>query len=1657
MRKMKLLGGKARVFTAFITALSLVTSMVGDGFFAFPSVAATGETTHIDGMEWNSAIDLYDAGLVRDFTLDSDNVLNVNDPYSEDDRFTVHFNIPASVLAGSVVFGPELYLLPVTSEDPEEAFIKNYKLEHSAEQNDLYPINFGQKSVVTGNGSVDFTTDDAYFQYHEYFYVDDDLNDVYDIYSTVPPTGTYYIACMMYHTDMVSFDGDTAPASFIIGGDTVYIDNPADLGGPEDTLISGNEEQGELIDLDIKVYAGDTEVTCADTIVYGSNGVCYGFAPCKAHVGENITVTIRPTGWCEDLKYDYDFPQTRKGNELKITVPDDGQIVVNLPAHKKDITLSGYVYDENGDPLPGATVSAFSGGYTSTSFTGISDITGFYRIEGITASTGLNASASKKGCIPSIKSMDGSDITDGAELNADFDLKYKSEGFTVRITSDADPELIFEVTSLLENGTWSEVTDDAGKITNGDFVMTAYDTLVFYPDTEEDISDSYDLIIKSSYIKTESTKVSYGGVVELELKNLSGVKMYVPEGETAGKYLHLCGFGASGDICFSNSGKDRYVLKLFEIPQEEETMDIIGFSSDSKVGVRALSIGEIPDIIKTEAFNTKAEISAGSITDLGDVELPFIAGRSRILDDSYVSATSSVQKEGDTIKVTGHIGSAGNDCTVKALRVYGWSPASTEYTALIMAGYKENSLVINGAVAGAKLASSGEEYWNMGRLITFDEPVTGAFDFSCSLEVFEPASMIVIVEAEGTDRDGKEFKNELIGECPVSGIPVSLKTSARTAGGSIKCSGIGAPGSTVYIYSGDALVGTATADDYGTWETRVSIPITKKSMTSVRLHASCNGSRTGECIVIYDPGHAAAEEIYLTSGIDALPNTYTWAADSVFAAEAVVGNPEAMGDSGTFYIMCSDGTVISLEAKAGEQIKSVGNVNRQIFRSDTYDFGAKNLVPTKIWFTFDRGSMPEKTEGREYLYSAVSENSKVKEEQPKSNHFEGFDKILDEEDAEAKFAITTVAEEVTLEEMEKLLKEDANRFTFYGDEGKDLYEVVTSIDEEKYSFGIKDISEEKYYIYDMYIYDGTNVPVEVERTLSQKADDGAVIVTDYISASRCNSVVDIAKDLDDTAGVISLLIDPSGHTDLSLNAGLSALLAMDPKTAKLAPILKKVGISELTTVWQNAGNAMETWSKSKEMAEDIKFLDFMDKYGNLLSENADTTRSLSSIRQARRDLDRAITEQKKYMAESFALSVIDYALGKLPNALVKGIMIPLGKIKDAILEATKAMGSDTTWAMAQENVTEAKLQFLKMSSLSNEELMGLFNDAERGVITDEYVMKILLESIEGKDEDDSDDGEEEEPGLEEPGEEEGPAESEDSENLNPIIDPSGYVYEAVASNRTKGAVVTLYSEGMEPFDGGRYGQSNPLITDGEGKYAWDVPEGNWFVKAYDPASGEGTSQNDPAATVTIGDINYLPVLPPQLDVNIPLTSAEAPKALICISNDRYYLVFDKYVQLDTVSDGVVFNDPFKDKAQILPVDSEVSPAHTPVCGGMELASVFEIRFTDDAELTDRNSVSAQISESVLGYNGISAEQTALFDAEYVPSKVFGVAEGDTSSAGDNTGDDKNDANGSNGGIGGPKGDGTKKIPVIPFAAGGAGLLAAGGAVAAVLIRRKKKK
>ena len=133
-----------------------------------------------------------------------------------------------------------------------------------------------------------------------------------------------------------------------------------------------------------------------------------------------------------------------------------------------------------------------------------------------------------------------------------------------------------------------------------------------------------------------------------------------------------------------------------------------------------------------------------------------------------------------------------------------------------------------------------------------------------------------------------------------------------------------------------------------------------------------------------------------------------------------------------------------------------------------------------------------------------------------------------------------------------------------------------------------------------------------------------------------------------------------------------------------------------------------------------------------------------------------------------------------------------------------------------------------------------------------------------------------------------------------IVDPSGYVYEGVTENRLKGVKVTIYykDESGKPvqWDAENYLQDNPLYTDSDGVYAWDVPEGQWQVRyekeGYEPAVSE-----------------WYDVPPIQTDVNIGMISEESLEIQgIHLYEDHAVIIFNQYVSKEGLDKITVLDE-----------------------------------------------------------------------------------------------------------------------------------------------------
>ncbi len=205
--------------------------------------------------------------------------------------------------------------------------------------------------------------------------------------------------------------------------------------------------------------------------------------------------------------------------------------------------------------------------------------------------------------------------------------------------------------------------------------------------------------------------------------------------------------------------------------------------------------------------------------------------------------------------------------------------------------------------------------------------------------------------------------------------------------------------------------------------------------------------------------------------------------------------------------------------------------------------------------------------------------------------------------------------------------------------------------------------------------------------------------------------------------------------------------------------------------------------------------------------------------------------------------------------------------------------------------------------------------------------------------------------------------------VEPIIDPSGYVYEGVPSNRLEGVTATCYykeivediygdlHENIVLWNAEDYGQENPLFTDENGMYRWDVPQGLWQVKF--EKEGYETTYSD-----------WFPVPPPQLDVNVAMKQNIQPTILTARAyEEAVEIQFDKYMlpELLTVDNIVVMVDSTIVNGTIQLIDEEL----TYNSNNLKYASL--VRFVPSKAFTTTE-VTLHVKNFVKSYAGIRMQE-----------------------------------------------------------------------------------
>ena len=172
-------------------------------------------------------------------------------------------------------------------------------------------------------------------------------------------------------------------------------------------------------------------------------------------------------------------------------------------------------------------------------------------------------------------------------------------------------------------------------------------------------------------------------------------------------------------------------------------------------------------------------------------------------------------------------------------------------------------------------------------------------------------------------------------------------------------------------------------------------------------------------------------------------------------------------------------------------------------------------------------------------------------------------------------------------------------------------------------------------------------------------------------------------------------------------------------------------------------------------------------------------------------------------------------------------------------------------------------------------------------------------------------------------------------------------------------------ENIVLWDAAEYAQENPLFTDENGMYRWDVPQGLWQVKF--EKEGYQTTYSE-----------WLPVPPPQLEVNIAMTQSRQPEVKAARAyEDGIEVEFDKYMLPETMTADNVFASVGGTKVEgtVKLMDEEQATED----GGASYVS--KVRFVPAIPFLSTDEVMLTVSRKVKSYAGIQMESdyTQAFD------------------------------------------------------------------------------
>lgn len=1322
------------------------------------------------------------------------------------------------------------------------------------------------------------------------------------------------------------------------------------------TPLTEGREVSTTVLLDGEAYTGNS---LKITYLTPDTKTVIGEGTAILREGEQVGIRVQTTSDDTVLFAQYDFLSTSSAPIL-LTIPKTGNLTISFESKPGYMKLMGRVMDTN---IPSAPISSAKVALTQTTPSGSSysqvtytDEDGYYAIYGINKGNRNYLTVSRAG----YEVFDNAVTFDETKVKQSQDFSLMKLATRVIMTFKPAPVVdekgIYEAASydILKHLTLTLIDAQNQPIKTDTIKRDNIDGTITYEVVPTDIKT---IRPEMPYTVT----VSSGNTVEAHfdvLLNLNGPTAIEGAIEPKGAIIYraisaaevpLIGYAAAFDTktgnkvvgistTFGKESNDR----LMYLPSGSYTLILI--DDRHGIGARAATIDELTAFFGKDEYLMIKDVSVTDKTGTylsTDSDTPFevpegVESYFITQPESWIEAPKT-HDGAQMIKVTGRVMPRVNtEATVKKITV----KVIDNQTRDIIAG----NIPAEGFVYGGSVYSTVSNTQSTFFIQELILPVENASpnNFYFYIKPIQGADDLFVEVYAELEIDGKAYESQLVGEAQIIGAPVTLHGNARSATQKIELTGKAPIGETVLVYEGNSVLGRVVANDYGRWMLSVNLLGTMENSETVHtLKATAAGLSSTPLVVIHDGDSPALTKVTMSAtqiGNDewSSGSYYIYLGGYNYYFNAYFENANALAPEINFYVTCSNGKVVELPAD-----KVVGNK----VSSATYRFSDENLVPVSVNVGYhpkpkEKASIetPKVHEEavNETIQQAKTTNYAVMASQVISNIQSAGYAMKTGVSTSGKppvgqFAIDYQYEPLTPSQVLATVDGSFKHYVSSRQNGRPLLDLYSKME-----------ALESGYRYTVYGINYADNP----------SGEGYYAVCIY----QYNQGTSQSMKLPKYASAFPRLVLSAAEQPTSSDIQVTGPMEFAKQHSILFPNSPAANITKNIVMIDNINSGLERQSEAEHMRQTYDYMESM--MSRLKNQGIDTTRLENMIQNGRNSADTAVR-----LVNDGAVSG---GFGDLVTGLTSAIdPTEVGAYYMNLMVGYSGLEMDAQAEVvfngAQGDYLEALLQFQKLTGVDRETFMKGLESYSTGA---GYEIPITNVERYGKGYDES-----------------------NYENYElyfiPKIDPSGFIYEAVLSNKLAGATVTLFNE-VEgaPVLWDAYSfdfQKNPQNSVTDGRYAWEVPEGLWFVEASLDGYESNNSLMDPAATVEMGGMKWLPVLPPQLNVHIGLTNLEAPTVRAEGSGDgTVELQFSRYLLPETLVQGiqVLVNDKALETSQytLSPENAEVSPEHTPLCGGETLASIYKLTLKG---VKANDDVTLQFASSVMSYAKVPMAETVV--------------------------------------------------------------------------------